>query len=469
MDWETAADEFLDQLKNRQGQVARPNGTFYSLNVVTTAIQRIRIDLLKGASLTDRGMSFVEGAAAYLARLGLSQGKKRGLEAGLSGSLEGPAGERRIALSVSRVREGVQEEYLQDFLRDMRELLLLPPGTFPSLQGRMYVLNSLVYPSPEYLYLYGVFLLQSPRANGNWPRSKSVGGREEDFAASRGILIDDLHKDCGLPEGDQGLRALSFWVAFPPYGWDRNDAQEYNMMTLVDQIGRKQVVPFETGISYLRALLKSQLVFIRNLAARTLMVFERAPKDLREAACFLQALNAADQKQISGHMARFQWALAGNDPKAAVPPEWQQQCIEGWEKNVVEGPAEEWRSAPILHDPEYLGLASIVRDQPDRALAGLEQLLAKDPGNWFLRSALGAQLMQGSDPRRGEAMLRECLKDAPGCPDAHLNLGTRLKWQGRKQEAMSVFEEAVRRWPWHHQAVDSCMWLLTDDMVTKSS
>ena len=465
----TAADEFLGLLKNRQGKVARSNGTFFSLNVVTTAIQRIRLDMLKGADLTDKGESFIQGAAAFLARLGEVHGKKLGLEASVTGTLSGPFPERRISLVLSRLRDGTREEYIQDFLGDARDLLLRPPGNFPSIQGRMYVMNSLVYPSPEYLYIYGVFILQSPRAGGKWPRSKRVGGLEEDFTLSRNLLVDDLHEDCGLPRGGHEIRPLSWWVVFPPYGWDQNDVQEYNMMTLVDQIGMKKVVSFETGVAYLRALLKSQLVFIRNLAARTLMVFGQKSEDIRESTCYQQALMAQDQERASYHMARYQGVLAGNDPKAPVSPEWQRQCFEGWRKMVTAGPKEEWRSAPILHDPEYLDLARIVRDQPEQALSGFEGLLAKHPENWFLRSAVGARLMQGPDPVRGEAMLRQCLKDAPGCPDAHLNLGTRLKWQGRRREAMGVFEEAVRQWPWHNQAVDSCMWLLTDDMVEKPS
>ncbi|MFZ0428469.1 MAG: hypothetical protein WAO20_10165 [Acidobacteriota bacterium] len=462
-------DEFLGLLENRQGAVARPNGTFFSLNVVTTALQRIRLDLLRGARLTEKGEHFVAGAAGLLARLTQVGARRRGLKVDARGSHEGAADGFPTTLVLSRTRDGMQEEYCQDFLQDTHELLLRPPQAFPSIQGRVYMVESLVYPSPEYLYLYGVFLLQSPRATGNWPRTRQVGGLEQDFDQSKNLLVDDLHKDCGLPADDARLRALSWWVVFPPYGWDMNGAQEYNMMTLVDQIARRPIVPLETGLHYLRALLKSQLVFIRSLAARTLLLLGETPRDLHESTCFIQALNANDQQLASGSMVQFQWALAGHDPQSSPPPDWPQQCAGSWQAAASAGPTEQWRQAPILHDPEYLTLAQVPVEEAERMISGLEGMLEKHPRNWFLRSAYGARLMQGPDPARGEALLRECLADTPGCPDAHLNLGTRLKWQGRRREAMSVFEDAVHRWPWHHQAVDSCMWLLTDDMVEPAS
>ncbi len=57
----------------------------------------------------------------------------------------------------------------------------------------------------------------------------------------------------------------------------------------------------------------------------------------------------------------------------------------------------------------------------------------------------------------------------PDCPTAHLSLGTCLKRRGLRDEAMQVFEDAVRRWPWHSQAVDSCLWMITDGMTSGPS
>ncbi len=148
-----------------------------------------------------------------------------------------------------------------------------------------------------------------------------------------------------------------------------------------------------------------------------------------------------------------------------MPPQWFEECSNEWKSLTMAGPREPWRDDHILSDPEYQQLAQLPRGQRPRQRQGLERLLGRHPGNWFLRSAYGGALMEGPDPARGEQMLRQCIEDTTDCPDAHLNLGTRLKWQGRRDEAMSVFENAVLRWPRNHQAVDSCLWLLTDGMV----
>lgn len=458
-------NQFLGKLKGRLGEVARPNGTFFATNVATTALQRIRLDVLRGASMTEEGHRFVTETAAYLALLAAGNWNRRGLAVRGSARLDGSVSERQLSVTASRTREGNAEEYRQDFLRDTFELLIKPPQHFPYLQGQVYAMSSLVYPSPEYLYMYGTYLLQSPRAAGNWPKAEQVGGLEQDFRDARAWLVDDLHKDVGLPVDDEKLRSLSWWVVFPPYGWQMNEGQSYNAMTLVDQIADKKTVSVETGLAYLRALLESQTVFLRNLAARTLMVFGHSPQSVLESDCYTEALLAADRQEATKKMAYFRWILHGNDRQAPMPPQWFEECSNEWKRLTMAGPREPWRDDHILSDPEYQQLARLPREQRPQQRQGLERLLGRHPGNWFLRSAYGGALMEGPDPARGEQMLRQCIEDTPDCPDAHLNLGTRLKWQGRRDEAMSVFENAVLRWPRNHQAVDSCMWLLTDGMV----
>ena len=72
------------------------------------------------------------------------------------------------------------------------------------------------------------------------------------------------------------------------------------------------------------------------------------------------------------------------------------------------------------------------------------------------------------DIPQGEQTLRRLIQDPPDCFEGHSRLGTWLKYQpGRRVEAFEVHEDALRRWPWCHQAVDACMWMVTDDMVTK--
>ncbi len=459
------AQGFTEKVSGRQGRIARANGTFFSVNAVSTAIQRIRLDAMKGARLTDAGHAFIEQAAAYLAGLARSNWQRRGLAVAELVDLAGPPERRQMTLAASRTRDGQREHLSVDVLRDVRELMIHVPRLIPFMRTKRFIVSSLVYPSPEYLYTFGLFLLDSGRASGNWPQSPRVGGLEQDFATSKQLMVDDLHADLGLPKDDAALRQLSLWVVFPPYGYEMNDGQEYNMMTLVNQTLAKRVVPLDAGVGYLRALLDSQLVFLRNLAARTLLVLGQPPRTEEETTLFTQALRSNDFAVARSVMARFQWRaehLGSPDPP---PPDWEDRCAAGWQRLVDGGPQAAWRSAPMLHDPEYMRVATLAESEPARVPGELERLLARHPGDWFLRSALGAQLMQAADPARGEQLLRGCLLDAPDCADAHLKLGTRLKWQGRRDEAMQIFEEAVRRWPWNAQAVDSCMWLLTDDMV----
>ena len=102
-------------------------------------------------------------------------------------------------------------------------------------------------------------------------------------------------------------------------------------------------------------------------------------------------------------------------------------------------------------------------------IAGLR---ARFPDNWFLETAFGTFLVNSSEAaevQEGERILRACVGPTPDCPTAHLTLGTALKYQNRREEAMALFEDAVSRWPWHNQTVDSCLGLLTDGMTAAAS
>jgi hypothetical protein len=449
------------------GRFARAGDGFYSYQVVTRAVQRLRLDLINGAALTPAGARFVAGAAAYLAMLGISSWKRRGLA--VEALVTDASGEdaERICVAAFRQREGADERYIHDVLADVKGYLLRPPQMLPTLHGRYYAITSLSLPEPEYLYLYGLFLMYSPMAVGNWPRGERVGGPEEDFAASRSLLVDDLHGDVGLPRDDEKLRALSLWVVFPPYGWEMNDGQEYNMMTLVDQILGKRLLPLGDAESYLRALLGSQATHLRNLAARTLLVLGKPPVAPGETGHYWAALKASDMDLAAPAMLRLSWLAEGHPRDAAPPAEWIERRRQSWERMAENGPTETWRRSPLLRDPEYLAAAKPGL-APEEQRARLDALLAKHPRDWFLETALATLLVSrpGDDVRRGEEMLRRCVAATPDCATAHLSLGTYLKHQARREEAMKVFEDAVRRWPWHSQAVDSCLWMITDGMTS---
>jgi hypothetical protein len=461
------AEEFGAPLAGRLGRFARLTEGFYSYQVATRAVQRLRLDLIKGAALTPKGARFVAGAAAFLATLAARSWQRRGL--GVEALVTWGSGEEEehISIGAFRQRDGSDEHYVHDVLADVQGYLLRPPQMLPSLHGRYYALTSLSLPEPEYLYLYGLFLLHSAMAAGTWPKGERVGGLEEDFAASRNVLVDDLHADVGLPRDDEKLRALSFWVVFPPYGWEMNDGQEYNMMTLVDQILAKRLLPMADAEAYLRALLESQATHLRNLAARTLMVIGKGPKSPAETLHYWGALGASDMAAAAPAMARFSWQAEGRARDAAPPADWIERRREGWQRMAERGPTEPWRRSPLLRDPEYLAAAKPDLG-PEEQRTRLERLLAAHPGDWFLDTAMGTWLVSrpDGDARRGEEILRRCVDTTPGCATAHLSLGTFLKHQGRRDEAMAVFEDAVKRWPWHSQAVDSCLWMLTDGMTS---
>jgi tetratricopeptide (TPR) repeat protein len=460
-------EEFMGPLAGHLGRFARLTDGFYSYQVVTRALQRLRLDLINGAALTPRGARFAAGAAAFLATLAARSWQRRGLDVHAVVTYGSGDEEERISVGAFRQRDGNQERYVHDVFADLHEYLLRPPRLLPTLHGRSYILTSLTLPEPEYLYLYGLFLLYSAMAVGNWPKDERVGGRDEDFAASRNLLIDDLHADVGLPLDDEKLRALSWWVVFPPYGWDMNDGQEYNLMTLVDQIVFKRLLPLAAAEAYLRAILESQATHLRNLAARTLLVLGKGPATPTETIHYRGALYASDLRVVKPAMARFAWQAEGRAQDSTPPAEWIEKRHQDWQRMVDNGPTEAWRRSPLLRDPEYLAAAK--PDLPrEQQRTHLEALIAKHPGDWFLDTALGTLLMSGADTgqaRRGEEILRRCVATNPDCATAHLSLGTHLKHQGRREEAMAIFEDAVRRWPWHNQAVDSCLWMVTDGMT----
>jgi hypothetical protein len=456
-------DAFLARVDRRLGATARPNFTYFSHRVATAAIQRLRLDCLKGASLTPMGDEFLGQVAAYLAMVALRNWRRRGLRIEGRVHFTPGAADNEIYFEASRERDGQREVYIHDFLRDTRELLLRPPDWFPYLKDQVYAMESLTMPSPEQLYLYGVCFLQSPSACkfGTWPTGPKPGGRPEDFDQAKELLIDDLHEDCGLPKDDPALRKLSLWIVFPPYGWHQNDANDYNLMTIFSQISERQVVSRDAGIDYLRALLGCQAVDIRNLAARCLMIYRVPPRDAIESGKYQQALNFRDQEAAAMSMARFQQPIEGVENT----PEWRTQIERERQEWFQRIPASLSLQTAAESDPEYIELGLLADDDIAGGRRGIESLLRRYPDDWVLKVIHASLVMQGPDARRGEARLRELIQDPPESCEGHSRLGTLLKRQGRFEESMAVYEDEVRRWPWNYRAVDSCLWLVTRGMT----
>jgi hypothetical protein len=453
----------LARLDRRLGATARPNFTFFSHRVATAAIQRLRLDTLKGASLTPKGEEFAAQIAAYLAMVALRNWKRRGLKIEGRVHFAPGAADNEIYFEASRQREGNREVYIHDFLRDTHGLLLNPPDWFPYLKDQVYAMESLTMPSPEQLYLYGVSFLQSPSAYrfGTWPTGPKPGGRPEDFDHSKELLVDDLHEDCELPRDDEALRKLSLWIVFPPYGWHQNDANDYNLMTLFSQISERQVVSRDAGINYLRALLRSQAVDIRNLAARCLMVYRVPPRDAIESGKYQQALNFRDQEAATLSMGRFQRQIEGVENT----PAWREQIDEERQAWFRRTPASLSLQTAAENDPEYIELGGLPEDDVAGGIRGIESLMRRYPDDWTLKVIHASLVMQSPDARRGEARLRELIQDPPDSCEGHSRLGTLLKRQGRLEESLAVYQDEVRRWPWNYRAVDSCLWLVTNGMT----
>jgi len=117
------------------------------------------------------------------------------------------------------------------------------------------------------------------------------------------------------------------------------------------------------------------------------------------------------------------------------------------------------------NDPDYVALGKLPPERGAESGALFGTLLRRYPADWVLKVLHAAHLMNGPDPRRGEALLRDLLKDPPDCFEGHSRLGTYLKYAGRRDEAMAVYEDALARWPWCHQAVYACTWMITDGMT----
>lgn len=329
------ADEFRTLVEGKQGRLGRTNGTFFSYEAVAAALTPLRTDLAQGAKLTEKGEHFARCAAAYLASIARSNWQRRGFETGYGNA------DRPLLAGAGRTRSGRRETYVHDFEAEARLLLLPPQRGIAWIANELYKLGDWRVPTPEYVYLYGVVMMQSQYAGGAWPRGPEPGGLEEDFEASKQLLIDDLHADTGIPGDHLGLRALSRWAVFPPYGWQRNAGQSYNMMTLLDQsLGQRPVVANDVGIAYLRTLLTSQSRVIRDLAASTLMVRGLEPETPVEREHYQRVLDGPERTDSVNAMLNHRHSFERMNGGAPAQPDesWVRRVIGGFEALVRDGP-----------------------------------------------------------------------------------------------------------------------------------
>lgn len=453
--------EFVSFVAGRSGDLARVNNTFFSIQVVSEALEFIRRKACSGHALTPEGVRFVGGAASYLASLAFDSYRRRGLDCTTDVSWNPDTGEGAVGVIAQRLCLE-PETYAHDFLRDTLEELIVPRRAFPSLKGRSYIVGSLRLPTPEYLYMAGVYLMLSPLGLGNWPEGETMLGTDEDFNAARQILVDDLHKDIGLPLEHPGYRALSHWVVFPLYGWELNDGQRYNMMTLVDQICFKKIVTEEEGVLYLRSLLRCQLHCMRNLAARTLMVLGDLPADPQETDLYFQALSASDTPEAVPVMNEFAARVHGDDffSVAGVGD------IEFWRMKLREAPAAEHLDRAIFEDPVYAEFGATDPAEGAKRLVLAQEVLSRFPDEWFAKVAFAASLVEVGQKEDGKALLQALVGDEAPHPIAHFTLGGCFLREGDYEGLDELYLEAVKRWPQDSNAVGNSFWSLTRKMVS---
>lgn len=464
--FEDLLGEFLATTRGTHGMLARPNDTHYAYNLVAEAVRWMRDELAAGRTLTMAGERFVAGAAAYLGSLAYASFRRRGFEVGFSACWEPGGRQNQVVVEARRVRHGVTEHYGHDFLRDMNDAVLFPPRAFPAMRGRCFLHSSTSLAPIEYLYMTGVHFMSSPLSGGNWPEGPVPGGLDEDFHLARELLIDDLLVDVGCPTDEPALRRLATWVVWPPYGWERNEGQEHNLLALIDQIALRKVVPLDVGVEFLRALLRAQGTHIRHLGARALMLLDVGPADPDETRAYAQALHASDHAQARPAMERLRWMVEARPGAGRPPADFGERLQARWRAFLQGAPMEPWAAAPILRDPLYLQLGALDPENHRTRAALTSALLEKYPDDWFAAVAGGLTLLYGPHPEEGEAILRAAMAATPGSAAAHFTLAGWYWEQGLVEEATRIYLDAVRRRPWDGHAVANAMWIVTDPMVS---
>ncbi len=458
------AARFREKTAGIVGSTVKLNDTFYSYNVVSRAIFRLRMECCQGRNLNQSGQSYLAEVAAFLAEIMLRNWRKRGFRVSIDAEWNPGSEKNRICLSASRDRDGNTEIYTHDFWKDMSGFVLRPAQRFAYSGPFLYAFESLVLPSPESLYMTGVQLMQSPYATGNWPKGPTPGGIAEDYELARQQLIDDLHIDCGLPLDHRGMRQLSYWTVFPTYGWTQNDCGEYNLMTLFSQISENQVLSKSDAFEYLRGLLRSQCLAMRNLGARCLMAYNQAPASVPEARAYNQAMVWRDAPRLQNYLLRSRAKIEGNE-ELAGNQSWVNQVIAQYKSWGQASYLKDNPEDPLTKDPRYAELSQLAADKISEAISALSALSKAYPQSWTAKMLHATVQLNGPKPEQAEKLVRQVMKLKCPNPEAHLRLGTHLKKSGRRDEALQVFKEALKHWPYNYQVVDSCFWMLTDSMI----
>jgi thioredoxin-like negative regulator of GroEL len=111
-------------------------------------------------------------------------------------------------------------------------------------------------------------------------------------------------------------------------------------------------------------------------------------------------------------------------------------------------------SAPRIAAALDVAAGHIAADEPERAVAELDGLLAKQPTNLDALRQRGIALVEAGRPHDAIEDLSRVVAQTPNAPDVHLWLGKAYEMKGRPGWALASFNSVLRLEPYHVEARD---------------
>ncbi len=453
---ESMIGEFIERTYGCFGKLARPNHTFFSLEMVALSLSPLRAAKATGKTLTARGERFAACSVAHLAYLAFLGFQRRGLETNASvywTDRRQDGRDRRMGVFASRLQERKEVVYGQEFLHDL-ELLLDPKDPFPGAGDGGVTPSDFLDVSLEYLYQVGVHMMISPRSVGNWT------SRPDAKALQHGLrsLVDDLVVDLRLIPGDRTYERLCAAAVWPPGGWPGNEVMEINLSQVLRRVSENE----EEGEAFLRAMLRAQLTALRHLAARVLLLTGRGPKEHEETALFQAAIDSPGALRAFRHMGELVWSREGGEGSAPIA--FLEDKELAWRQKVESGPIPIWTSSPVLEDPLYsVGKGNVGSADASPEIA--HQLLRSYPDEWWALVILGRSLLNTGETVAGMRILSRAAAESPGDITAHDTMIDYLLKRKKISEALRLGREAVELQPWNENAVRRAMEMMVRSYI----
>ncbi len=96
-------------------------------------------------------------------------------------------------------------------------------------------------------------------------------------------------------------------------------------------------------------------------------------------------------------------------------------------------------------DRELLAFAYKANHQPQLAIAELQKLVAKEPGNPEYPYWIGRTEMDARNPHGAVAVFRKMIAQSPDYLRAYESLGMALEQEGEKDAAVAIYQQGVKR------------------------